>query len=78
MKKILRSIWEGWKWFGRRLARINTEILLFLFYFLVFVPFGLILKLFRYDALRLRKSGNSNWEDAEIGEFDPEKSAHQS
>ena len=30
---------------------INTHVLLFLFYFLIFAPFALILKLFRSDLL---------------------------
>ena len=60
------------------MGRVSTEIILFLFYFLIYVPFGLILKLFGHDPLKIKIKKNSNWQDVKIGEFDSERASHQS
>jgi len=78
MRVIFRNIWNGWKKFAHAVGRINTEIIIFLFYYLIFTPFGLITKLFGFDPLCKKLKGNSNWREIEIGEFDPEKASHQS
>ncbi|HDL02497.1 MAG: hypothetical protein DRP46_13855 [Candidatus Zixiibacteriota bacterium] len=78
MKKFLSKIWSGWKRFAHILGRVNTEIILFLFYYLVFTPFGAALKLFGYDPLGSKVKGDSGWREVKIGEFDPEKASHQS
>ena len=78
MKNILSKIWAGWKKFAHILGRVNTEIILFLFYFLIFTPFGLAAKLFGHDPLNKRKRGQSNWRETSSGEFDREKASHQS
>jgi hypothetical protein len=78
MKQFWRKIWNGWKRFARILGAVQAEIILFLFYFLIFVPFGLILKLFGFDPLHIRRRKTGNWQTAEIGAFDPEKGTHQS
>ncbi len=49
--KIHRTVWKYWKKFAHRIGIINTHVLLFLFYFLIFGPFALVLKLFRSDLL---------------------------
>ena len=78
MKKFLSKIWSGWKRFAHILGRVNTEIILFIFYYLIFTPFGAVLKLFGYDPLEIRGKGNSGWHEVKIGEFDQEKGSHQS
>ena len=78
MKKILSKIWAGWKKFAHLLGRVNTEIILFLFYFLIFTPFGLLTKLFGHDPLNRKIRGNSTWREVKIGKFDQEKASHQS
>ncbi len=78
MKNILNAIWNGWKKFGRILGRVNTEIILFIFYFLIFTPVGLISKLFRHDPLKLHLKKQTNWNDAKIGQFDIERAKRQS
>jgi hypothetical protein len=75
---IFKSIWEGWKKFARGFARVQAEIILFLFYFLIFTPYGLILKLFGHDPLNIRGKKASTWRDHEKTEFDPEKLRRQS
>ena len=78
MKILLSRIWAGWKRFGRLLGAVQAEIILFLFYFLIFTPCGLIMRLFGYDSLRTRKRDQSNWQNAGLGQFDKEKASHQS
>lgn len=78
MKKFLSAIWNGWKKFAHTFGRVNTEIILFLFYFLIFTPFGLLLKLFGFDPLKRKLKRNTGWQDIEIGRFDMEEASHQS
>lgn len=64
MKKVLKQIWAGWKQFARLVGRVNTVILLTLFYFLILSPLGGIMRLFGWSPLesesRFRRRG-SNW-----------------
>lgn len=78
MKNILKHFWLGWKRFARAFGAMQAEIIFFLFYFLIFTPFGLILKIFRYDPLHRRLKGAGNWQDTQIGSFDKERARHQS
>jgi hypothetical protein len=78
MKILLSRIWAGWKRFGRILGAVQAEIILFLFYFLVFTLCGLIMRLFGFDSLRIRKKHQSNWQKTNLGQFDEKKATHQS
>lgn len=78
MKKFFSTLWELWKKFGRLLGLINTEIILFIFYFLIFAPMGLIMRLFGHDLLNLKAKKQSSWKDVKIGQFDNEKAKRQS
>jgi glucan phosphoethanolaminetransferase (alkaline phosphatase superfamily) len=48
---------------AKLLAKIINPIVMFFFYLLIFVPFGFILKIFRYDPLKekINKNLNSYW-----------------
>src|SRR5258707_125112 len=39
--KLLRSFWEVWKRFGKKVGDLQARILLTLFYFVILAPFGL-------------------------------------
>ncbi|GGI50907.1 hypothetical protein GCM10011425_21190 [Mucilaginibacter galii] len=60
------------KWFwdnvGLVLGTVNTYILLFLIYFLIITPIGLIMRLLGKDALKLKpqKPQSSYWEQAPV------------
>jgi len=43
-KKIFSTAWQGWKKFAHRLGRINTFILLTVFYFFIFGLIAIIRK----------------------------------
>ena len=52
-----------WSWFTIRLGRVNNTILLGLFFFLFIFPFGLLLRILRWDPMqrRIKSSINSFW-----------------
>lgn len=78
MKSFWRKIWSGWKKFARAFARVQLEIILFVFYFLIFTPFGMIMKFFGFNPLRTRMKSKTNWQDCDFGKFDRERAKHQS
>ena len=49
--------------FSKLLAKFLNPIIMFIFYLLIFVPFGFILKIFRYDPLKekINKNLKSYW-----------------
>ena len=55
----LRPFYRGWMRFGLIAAFINTRIIMFVLYYALFVPTGLVMKLFGRDALA-RTTGGKN------------------
>lgn len=51
---LLAAPHRGWLAFARVLARVNSAVFLFLVYFLVLAPLGVLLRLFGRDELRRR------------------------
>ena len=47
LKKILKSLWSGWKKFAHILGKVNSFILLTLFYFTIFAIVGLLKNFFK-------------------------------
>lgn len=61
-----KNFWVFWKKFARRLAIIQTGIILTLFYFLMIGFFALVVKLLRKDLLDKRwRQNKSFWKDKE-------------
>ena len=58
--EALRKIWEGWKRFGQFMGDFIGRLVLTIFYFTLFVPFGLGVRLFG-DPLALRQRGPGKW-----------------
>ena len=56
----LEPLWQAWKRFARRLADFQGRVLLTLFYIVLIVPGGLVLRLVA-DPLRRRRPPTSNW-----------------
>lgn len=54
---LLRKLWQAWKRFGQFLGDILARVVLTLFYFTVFVPFGLGVTLLS-DPLRIRSTSS--------------------
>ena len=55
----LTPFYRGWMRFGLIAAFINTRIIMFVLYYALFVPTGLVMKLFGRDALA-RTTGGKN------------------
>jgi hypothetical protein len=53
---FLRSLWESWKKVGRVIGDFVARVVLTLFYFTIFLPFGLAVRLFgdRLDSKEWR------------------------
>lgn len=51
---MLKKIWAGWQRFGHFMGDLLARIVLTLFYFTIFLPFGLISALFG-DPLDMKR-----------------------
>lgn len=60
--KALRKFWEAWKRFGQFIGDLVGRLVLTVFYFTIFVPFGLGVRLLG-DPLALRLRGPGKWLD---------------
>jgi hypothetical protein len=57
---MLRYLWERWKVAAHKFGNFQARFLLNIFYFLVFSPFALGVKMFS-DPLRIRRQNLSQW-----------------
>ena len=55
---FLRRFWEGWKRFGQAIGDFLARVILSIFYFTIFLPFGLGTRLFS-DPLDMKASGET-------------------
>ena len=64
---LLRPVYVGWMAFAFLLAWINTRVLLGLFFALVIVPVGLLMRIFGNDPLArtIDRSAGSYWKPKE-------------
>lgn len=58
---FLRKFWERWKAFGHFMGDIVARVVLSIFYFTVFVPFGLGVRLIS-DPLQIKTLPKSLWQ----------------
>lgn len=61
------NFWQGWKVFGHFLGNLLARVVLTLFYFTVFVPFALGVKLFG-DPLHLKSTQSRLWQNRTTGD----------
>ena len=54
--KILSPLNKGWIKFGELLGKIIAPIVMFLVFFIILTPIGILLKLFGKDLLKIKKS----------------------
>jgi len=62
-KNQLKSLWQNWKDYSKRMGSFQTRIMLSLFYFIFVSPFALAVKMFS-DPLKIKKqsaSKQSHW-----------------
>lgn len=65
---ILRTAWELWKRFGLFMGNIFGRIILTIFYFTIYLPFGLGVRLFG-DPLKI-KHARPVWQTRETKDHD--------
>jgi hypothetical protein len=58
--EALRKGWQTWKRVGQFIGDLIGRLVLTLFYFTLFVPFALIIRLW-LDPLGIRPIGGSKW-----------------
>ena len=58
--ETLRKVWEAWKRVGRVIGDFIGRVVLTAFYFTIFAPFGLGVRLLS-DALRSKRVSSSYW-----------------
>jgi hypothetical protein len=58
--EVLRKAWEAWKRFGQLIGDFIGRLVLTVFYFTLFMPFGLGVRLFG-DPMAIRKNHQANW-----------------
>lgn len=68
---IFKSLYKFWMKIVFVLSWVNTRVLLFLIFYLILTPTGLILKLLRKDLLeqRISKTEKSYWKIKDKNEF---------
>jgi hypothetical protein len=55
-----RRAWEGWKRIAHKIGVFQTRVIMTIFYFLLVLPLGLILRVVR-DPLNLKHPEGTNW-----------------
>jgi hypothetical protein len=73
VKKVLTNIWNGWKRLAHKIGRVQTIILLTIFYMVILAPIGLVMRLFGWDPLETRfrdPRHSSNWKPVKDSEPD--------
>jgi hypothetical protein len=57
---LLKTAWEAWKRFGRKLGDFQARLILSLCYFIVVAPFSLLVRFFS-DPLSLKPGTARGW-----------------
>ncbi|PIQ90412.1 MAG: hypothetical protein COV71_04105 [Candidatus Omnitrophica bacterium CG11_big_fil_rev_8_21_14_0_20_41_12] len=69
--KLLKPLYIFWMRLALVLSWVNTRLILFLLFYLIFTPIGLIIKILRIDLLdrKIDKTKGTYWKDKEKKEF---------
>ena len=51
---MLKRIWDAWKRIAHKIGNFQARVLLTIFYAIVVLPFGLMVRLF-FDPLRIKR-----------------------
>jgi len=57
---FLKILCSKWKVFAKKIGIFQSRLILTIFYFSIFAPFGIIFSLLK-DELRIRKRQKSTW-----------------
>ena len=64
---VLKKLWESWKAFGHFLGNLLARVVLSIFYFTIFVPFGLGVR-WLSDPLQIKTRPDSLWRPRSTGD----------
>jgi hypothetical protein len=64
---LIKDFWRGWRAFGQFLGNWLARVVLTVFYFTIFIPFGLGVRLFA-DPLHIKKQPNELWRPRTTGD----------
>jgi hypothetical protein len=73
---LIKNFWHGWQAFGQFLGNWLARVVLTVFYFTIFVPFGLGVRLFS-DPLRIKTQPAELWRPRATGDQKLEDVARQ-
>jgi hypothetical protein len=62
---FLRRFWKVWKHFGELISNLVGRIILTIFYFTIFLPFGLLIR-FLGDPLAIKPGKGAQWVNREV------------
>ena len=68
---LLKPVYVVWMRFAHILGWINTRIILFVMFYLIFTPVGLAIRLFKIDLLERKKKEGTYWKKKEKVDFNP-------
>ena len=68
---FLKPVYIVWMRFASILGWINTRIILFILFYLVVTPLGLLMRLLRMDLLERKNKIDSYWKNKEKVESEP-------
>jgi lipopolysaccharide/colanic/teichoic acid biosynthesis glycosyltransferase len=57
---IFRRGWEGWKKIARKIGDFNARVILTIFYFILMLPFALLVRLLT-DPLHIKEKSVKRW-----------------
>lgn len=75
--KGIRMLWAGWKRLGQFLGDFIGRLVLTIFYFTIFLPFGLGLRLFG-DRLDIKSRAMPTWRERQTTDLTIEDGQRQS
>jgi hypothetical protein len=75
---MLRNLWNRWKAFGQKIADFQARLILTLVYFIVVLPFVLIVRWFSDPLQMKKKSRETLWFPKHLDEPTLENSRSQS
>jgi hypothetical protein len=64
-------VYKVWMRVAFILSWVNTRIILFVLFYLILTPIGLVLRLFKVDLLERRKQAETYWKIKEKAGFNP-------
>lgn len=61
---VFRRGWEGWKKIARKIGDFNARVILTIFYFVLMLPFALLVR-FLTDPLHIKEKSPKRWQAIE-------------